>query len=60
MTAFLWHGYLHDLHDDIHMWEHMSPLQTPALCAGDGPVARFRRWAKQSAQRPAEQQTLRE
>jgi cholesterol 7-dehydrogenase len=60
MFGFLWHGYLHDLHDDIHMWEHMAPLQTPALSAGDGPVARFRRWAKQFAPTPLLDQSLRQ
>lgn len=47
MFAFLWHGYLHDLKDDIAVWENLAPLAQPALSQGDGPIAKFRRWAGQ-------------
>lgn len=47
MFTALWHGYLRDLRDDIAVWEQLAPLSQPALSQGDGPIAKFRRWARQ-------------
>ncbi len=33
--------------DDIPIWENKIYQPTPHLCDGDGPIARFRRWAGQ-------------
>ena len=33
--------------DDIPIWENKIYLDKPQLCDGDGPIARFRRWAQQ-------------
>lgn len=33
--------------DDIPIWENKQYLEAPQLCDGDGPIARFRRWAAQ-------------
>lgn len=35
------------LTDDIPIWENKVYLEHPQLCDGDGPIARFRRWATQ-------------
>ena len=35
------------LTDDIPIWENKLYLDHPQLCDGDGPIARFRRWATQ-------------
>ena len=36
-----------DVLQDKEIWEHRVPMDTPALIPGDGPIAKFRRWAKQ-------------
>ncbi|HLG86905.1 MAG TPA: Rieske 2Fe-2S domain-containing protein [Alphaproteobacteria bacterium] len=35
------------LTDDIVIWENKIYKERPALCPGDGPIARFRKWASQ-------------
>lgn len=35
------------LKDDVPIWENKVYLERPQLCDGDGPIARFRRWAQQ-------------
>ncbi len=35
------------LRDDITIWEHKRYEPNPVLCDGDGPIARYRKWAKQ-------------
>ncbi|MEM7435575.1 MAG: hypothetical protein AAF436_10525, partial [Myxococcota bacterium] len=36
-----------DVLQDKEIWEHRVPLDTPALIPGDGPIAKFRLWARQ-------------
>lgn len=36
-----------DVLQDKEIWEHRVPLETPGLIPGDGPIAKFRRWARQ-------------
>lgn len=36
-----------DVLQDQEIWEHRVPIENPALIPGDGPIAKFRRWAKQ-------------
>ena len=36
-----------DVLQDKEIWEHRVPMELPALIAGDGPIAKFRRWVKQ-------------
>ena len=33
--------------DDIPIWENKIYIDAPKLCDGDGPIARYRRWARQ-------------
>jgi len=35
------------LTDDITIWEHKKYKPNPILCDGDGPITRYRKWAKQ-------------
>jgi len=35
------------LTDDMRIWEHKIYLPDPVLCDGDGPIARYRKWARQ-------------
>jgi nitrite reductase/ring-hydroxylating ferredoxin subunit len=40
-------GFVGDIEQDIRVWEHKSYLDHPALAEGDGPIGRFRQWARQ-------------
>ena len=47
VTRATFHGFLHDLGQDFAIWEHKRYLDPPALAPGDGPVGRYRQWARQ-------------
>jgi nitrite reductase/ring-hydroxylating ferredoxin subunit len=40
-------GFLHDLRQDFGIWENKRYIDPPALAPGDGPVGRYRQWARQ-------------
>jgi 3-ketosteroid 9alpha-monooxygenase subunit A len=44
-------GYMDNLRlgfeDDLRIWEHKRYVDPPALCEGDGPIGRLRRWYRQ-------------
>lgn len=40
-------GYAHDVAQDFKIWENKVYMDNPALAKGDGPVGRYRRWARQ-------------
>lgn len=40
-------GYIHDVMQDFDIWENKTYIAPPALAKGDGPVGRYRQWAKQ-------------
>jgi phenylpropionate dioxygenase-like ring-hydroxylating dioxygenase large terminal subunit len=40
-------GYAHDVSQDFKIWENKIYLDHPALAKGDGPIGRYRLWAKQ-------------
>ncbi|MEM7159958.1 MAG: hypothetical protein AAF799_44380 [Myxococcota bacterium] len=40
-------GIVHDFRQDLSIWAHKRYLERPVLVAGDGPIGRFRRWARQ-------------
>lgn len=44
--AVLWMVML-ELRRDQPIWEHKKYLPRPALAAGDGPIGRYRKWARQ-------------
>lgn len=40
-------GYIHDVMQDFAIWENKIYVAPPALAKGDGPVGKYRQWAKQ-------------
>ena len=40
-------AYTNDVRQDFSIWQHKRYLARPALAAGDGPIAPYRRWAQQ-------------
>lgn len=40
-------GYAHDVSQDFKIWENKVYMDNPALAKGDGPVGRYRKWARQ-------------
>ena len=40
-------GFAHDVQQDFVIWQHKRYVQPPILADGDGPVGKYRQWAKQ-------------
>jgi phenylpropionate dioxygenase-like ring-hydroxylating dioxygenase large terminal subunit len=40
-------GFLNDIQQDFRVWKHKRYSDPPALALGDGPVGRYRQWARQ-------------
>ena len=40
-------GFTHDVQQDFIIWQHKRFVQPPVLADGDGPVVKYRRWARQ-------------
>jgi nitrite reductase/ring-hydroxylating ferredoxin subunit len=40
-------GICHDVSQDFMIWQHKRYVQPPILAEGDGPVGKYRQWAKQ-------------
>lgn len=40
-------GFLNDVKQDFHIWENKTYIAPPALAKGDGPIGKYRTWAKQ-------------
>ena len=38
---------VHDARQDFAIWQHKRYLSAPALAAGDGPIGKYRAWARQ-------------
>ncbi len=47
VAKFTYDGFVHDLKQDFVIWEHKRYVQPPALAAGDGPIGKYRTWARQ-------------
>jgi nitrite reductase/ring-hydroxylating ferredoxin subunit len=43
----IFNGLVHDVRQDFVIWQHKRYVQPPILAAGDGPVGKFRIWARQ-------------
>jgi nitrite reductase/ring-hydroxylating ferredoxin subunit len=41
-----WRAFVHDVELDFPIWENKAYLDRPVLLAGDGPVGRYRKWAR--------------
>jgi hypothetical protein len=39
--------YIHDVNQDFKIWSNKKYLHPPALAEGDGPVGKYRQWARQ-------------
>ncbi|MGZ3885154.1 MAG: Rieske 2Fe-2S domain-containing protein [Bacteroidia bacterium] len=40
-------GYCHDVSQDFDVWQNKVYIDNPALARGDGPIGRYRQWARQ-------------
>lgn len=40
-------GFAHDVQQDFVIWQHKRYVQPPILAEGDGPVGKYRLWARQ-------------
>jgi nitrite reductase/ring-hydroxylating ferredoxin subunit len=40
-------GYAHDVRQDFEVWENKIYVSPPALAKGDGPIGKYRTWARQ-------------
>jgi nitrite reductase/ring-hydroxylating ferredoxin subunit len=47
IAYFVHNSLIHDARQDFVIWENKRYVQPPALAEGDGPVGRFRQWARQ-------------
>ncbi len=47
MARYILAGYVHDARQDFPIWENKRYTDPPALAQGDGPIGKYRQWAKQ-------------
>ncbi len=47
VARFTFWGLVHDATQDFEIWQRNRYLQPPALADGDGPIGRYRIWARQ-------------
>ncbi len=40
-------GYCHDVSQDFDVWQNKVYIDNPALALGDGPIGKYRQWARQ-------------
>ena len=40
-------AFLADVHQDVPLWENKVFVSPPALAQGDGPIGKYRQWARQ-------------
>ena len=52
LTAGLVAEIVRQVGQDIPIWEHKAYRESPMLCDGDGPIAKYRRWFSQFYDRP--------
>jgi hypothetical protein len=38
---------VHQVEQDLPIWENKVYLESPVLCDGDGPIAKYRKWFQQ-------------
>ena len=55
IRSALMRAYVSDVSDDLDIWEAKAYLDRPRIVAGDGPLGRYRRWARQFYTRAAQQ-----
>ncbi len=47
LGAVMFKGFLSDVIQDVPIWSNKIYVQPPALAQGDGPIGRYRSWARQ-------------
>lgn len=47
VAAGAYRAYVSDVSQDLAIWENKQYIHPPALARGDGPVGRYRQWARQ-------------
>lgn len=52
LARAIFEGFVHDTQQDFLIWEHKRYVHPPALAEGDGPIGRFRIWARQFYHEP--------
>ncbi len=53
VAEMTWRGFRSDVAQDLEIWENKRYIHPPALAKGDGPVGRYRQWARQFYPQPA-------
>lgn len=46
-ARLLFRSFVHDTRQDFPIWQHKKYISPPALAEGDGPVGKYRQWARQ-------------
>jgi len=47
MARLIMNGFVHDTKQDFPIWENKLYTSPPALARGDGPIGKYRLWARQ-------------
>jgi len=47
IAGLVFRSFIHDTRQDFSIWEHKKYIQPPALAEGDGPIGKYRQWARQ-------------
>lgn len=47
LSSAIMFAYAGEVGRDVAVWEHKRYLESPMLADGDGPIARYRKWARQ-------------
>jgi phenylpropionate dioxygenase-like ring-hydroxylating dioxygenase large terminal subunit/putative sterol carrier protein len=47
MDQIFWEAFVADFAKDFPIWENKAYVEQPMLASGDGPIAKYRRWARQ-------------
>lgn len=47
IDQIFWDAFIADFAKDFPIWENKTYLDQPMLAGGDGPIAKYRRWARQ-------------
>jgi phenylpropionate dioxygenase-like ring-hydroxylating dioxygenase large terminal subunit len=52
IDEIFWNAFVADFAKDFPIWENKAYLERPLLASGDGPVGKYRRWARQFYDQP--------
>jgi hypothetical protein len=47
IASLLFKSFVHDTQQDFTIWQHKKYISQPALAEGDGPIGKYRQWARQ-------------